>query len=126
MLLSFDRPPQLRPKGTQFSRRVTFHLESGADLFSLMRADDVAGAARRRARSGLPAECDAMRRAAAAGDWDEVRRRAHYLRNSALVLGEGALVLAAEMIERAAAQADGSAVNLGVRRLDDLIPALRG
>ena len=98
---------------------------AGPDLFSLMRADDVAGAARRRARSGIPAECDAMRRAAAAGDWDEVRRRAHYLRNSALVLGEGALVLAAEAIERAAAQADAAAVNVEMRRLDDFIPALR-
>ncbi len=95
----------------------------GSDLFSLMRTDDVAAAARRRARAELPGECATIRRAVEARNWDDVRRRAHYLRNSAWVLGEAEWVAAAETIERAAARGDAAAMKLGMRRLDDFIPA---
>jgi CheY-like chemotaxis protein len=95
-------------------------LSEGRDLFTLIRTDDVAGAARLRTRAELPAECAAIRRAADACDWDEVRRRAHHLRNSALVLGESALATAARSVEEAAARADAPATRRTLEELPGL------
>jgi CheY-like chemotaxis protein len=89
------------------------------DLFSILRANEtpLAPVMRTRVREELPALREALSIAATAANWPEVRRLAHYVRNSALVLGDARLTSTAEEIVRAASCTNAHALLVATESL---------
>jgi signal transduction histidine kinase/CheY-like chemotaxis protein len=87
------------------------------DLFSILRRADFNAASRANARTELGAMWDALRKAVANKNRAELRRLAHYLHNSALVLGDDELGRAAQSLARAEAQGEWRGVVVEVEKL---------
>lgn len=87
------------------------------DFFRALRESPAATAARAQAETSLDSTRAAIARAVSCTDWSEVAQRAHYLRNSAHVLGDEALVAAAEQLEVAARAGDAAAIRQAASRV---------